>query len=325
MNALVSEQKTELDFDRIAQHLETELDAVCDTGWPELSGDLRRIVFSGGKRLRPRLAWLCASMGGAKSTQVLPLMVLLELTHTASLIHDDVVDDAPRRRGVDTIHVQRGRAAAIHSGDYLLGRAMEYLRTYSELGLDKIVSNMACEMCIGEYMQQDTAFSLEQQTLEQYFLRIKRKTALFLKACCLAGAKVGGLPEEVAEALGEFGLNLGMAFQICDDLLDYSGAEKTGKKAGQDLRCGVYNLPFLCAAQRSPDPEMQTLAEKRKKTNRDIELLNRYVISSGGLAEARRVAGEFTERALDALERVPEGQEKENLRLMAQALFEREA
>jgi geranylgeranyl pyrophosphate synthase len=266
-------------------------------------------------------------MGGAKSTQVLPLMVLLELTHTASLIHDDVVDDAPKRRGVDTIHVQRGRAAAIHSGDYLLGKAMEYMQTYKDmdLDLDKIVSNMACEMCIGEYMQQDTAFSLGQQTMEQYFLRIRRKTALFLKACCLAGAKVGGLEEETAEELGEFGLNLGMAFQVCDDLLDYSTARKTGKKTGQDLRCGVYNLPFLCAARLNPDPELLKLAEKRKKTNRDIERLNRYVIDSGGLAEARRVAGEFTEKALQALSRVPEGEEKESLRLMAQALVQREA
>jgi heptaprenyl diphosphate synthase len=325
MDRTISDNERTIDFGSAAEALESELAAVCDTGWSELTEDLKRIVFSGGKRLRPKLAWLCAAIGGTQSERVLPLMVMLELTHTASLIHDDVVDDAPKRRGVDTIHVQRGRAAAIHSGDYLMGRAMQYLKAYKELDVDKIIGDLTCEMCVGEYMQQDTAFSLEKQPLEQYFLRIKRKTALFLKACCLVGAKVGGLPEQTQEQLGEYGLNLGMAFQICDDLLDYSSARKTGKKGGQDLRCGVFNLPFLCAAQLSPEPEMLALAEKRRKTNRDVERLIRYVKSSGGLDRAKEYAEDYTEKALSALKQVPDGPARKSLENLAAALVRREA
>lgn len=172
-------------------------------------------------------------------------MCMLELMHTASLIHDDVVDSADKRRNVPTITATSGRQAAVQCGDYLLAKAMERLSLYRGSGINETLAQVSSEMCFGEFYQQRTLFSLHAQTLETYYDQIRRKTACLLPASCYTGALSGRVSQEKAGYLAKYGEYLGLAFQIKDDILDFCADPGFGKKAGQDLRNGIFTLPIL--------------------------------------------------------------------------------
>ena len=156
------------------EEMERILLSVCDDAGRHRD-DLRRIVGAGGKRLRPMLAWVCWHMTGRK-TEIVPLMCMLELMHTSSLIHDDFVDNAPERRGVETISHAHGGTAAHECGDFLLAKAMEFLETYRGTGINEALSVVAQEMAFGELDQRAGLYRIRDLQTEQYLLRIKRKT-----------------------------------------------------------------------------------------------------------------------------------------------------
>lgn len=211
-------------------------------------------LIQGGKRLRPLLFLLCAnSRRKISAEKILPLAVALELIHTASLVHDDILDSSKKRRGIETANSKYGAQIAVLIGDYLFAKAFQLVAegNYGDevaLLLSKLVKNL----CRGEIMQDLSLFKVP--TLEEYYERINLKTAIFLSTCCTLGGIVSGLNRAEVDGLTAYGNSLGIAFQIVDDLLDFFGDEKiTGKNLGSDLKSGVITLPVIRALQVSDE------------------------------------------------------------------------
>ena len=305
------------------REMEALLRTLCHSDASVMTRDLERMVMAGGKRLRPSLAWVCWKLGKEEKLEILPLMCMLELMHTTSLIHDDVVDDAPLRRGACTIHETSGRKAAVQSGDFLLARAMEYLHIYRGTGINEALAEISTQMCLGEFQQMQSLYDVPASTQESYFQQIKRKTAYLIAVSCYTGALAGGLSMQEALALRSFGEQIGIAFQIKDDILDITGTDILGKEKGQDIRRGIFTLPLLYAFENQPSTTMERLAAKKEKNQRDVEELLEYIVSSKGLEYAEFQIRICSQRAVKALEVIREGKEKDALIQMAQTLRKR--
>ncbi|MBR3050304.1 MAG: polyprenyl synthetase family protein [Selenomonadaceae bacterium] len=209
-------------------------------------------LFKGGKRLRPMLFLLCAnSKTSCPPEKTMPLAVALELIHTASLVHDDIIDASKKRRGVETANSKYGAQIAVLVGDYLFAKAFQLIAE-NDYGAEvsTILSKLVKNLCVGEIRQDRSLF--EVPTLEEYYTRINLKTAIFLSSCCRLGAIVAKMDKREVENLTAYGAGLGLAFQIIDDLLDFFGDEKiTGKPHGGDLKSGVITLPVIRALETS--------------------------------------------------------------------------
>ena len=207
-------------------------------------------LISGGKRLRPKLFLLCAHTKKICSNEkLLPLATALELIHTASLVHDDILDGAKKRRGAETLNSIYGAQIAVLVGDFLFAKAFQLVaeNNYGD-EVSGILSKLVKNLCIGEIMQDRALFKIP--TLTEYYSRIDLKTAFFLSTCCRLGGLVSELKNSEIENLANYGTSLGLAFQIVDDLLDFFGEENiTGKALGGDLKSGVITLPVIRALQ----------------------------------------------------------------------------
>ena len=230
-------------------------------------------LFGGGKRLRPLLFLLCARAGKNFSKEKsLPLATSLELIHTASLVHDDILDGAKKRRGVETLNAKYNAQIAVLVGDYLFAKAFQIVsenRYSDEVSL--ILSNLVKNLCMGEIMQDRALFKVP--TLGEYYSRINLKTAFFLSTCCRLGGIIAGLEKSDIENLANYGTSLGLAFQIVDDLLDFFGEEKiTGKALGGDLKSGVVTLPVIRALQAGKNFDiLKNIITKDKISDNDVE------------------------------------------------------
>ncbi|MBE6032515.1 MAG: polyprenyl synthetase family protein, partial [Clostridiales bacterium] len=236
----------------------------------------------------------------------------------------DILDDADVRRSLPTVYKKRGRRAAVHSGDYFLTLYASRMPYFFGTDINQALTETSRQMCLGELVQSGLLFDMRKQTEDAYFLQIRRKTALLMSDCCYCGAVISGLPRIWQEALKQFGLYLGMAFQVRDDILDFSDNPSFGKAFGQDLMQGIFTLPLLRAAALTLDRDMIALAEKRDKTPEDLIRLRDWVIQSGGLASAKEVADDLNDRALASLEPLPAGPVKGTLMGLASALAGRE-
>lgn len=265
------------------------------------------IVTSGGKRIRPALCLLSARGGRAFDLpHVLPLAEALELIHTASLVHDDVIDEADTRRGAATANARWNNQVAILSGDYIFARAFTLI---AEEGYDPYVSkrlaDLVCNLSVGEIIQ-DHAVYQASRGMADYYERIQKKTADFLEICCELGAMVGGMDREAMKKLAEYGHCIGMAFQITDDLLDIEQtAETIGKPAGNDIRQGIVTLPVIRALETSPNAEkLERIVTDMEMTDEMVERALEIVKATDGVDFAKAKADEYLARAKAAL---PEG------------------
>lgn len=304
--------------------MEAKLRELTRSSVPEVEDNAGRVTLSGGKRLRPALAWLCWRCAGREAREILPLMAMLELMHTASLVHDDVVDRSPSRRGVPTIQTVLGEGGAVCCGDFLLARAMELLHLYRGTGINEALSEVSVEMCLGELAQLEAACTPAVQSEADYFLQIRRKTASLLSASCFTGALAGGMTAAEAGPLRIYGLELGVAFQLKDDLLDFRAPKGLGKPRGQDLRRGLHTLPVRYAAAHSAGPAMLALLAAPERSEADIADLLAWIADSGGLEHTQRVLEDHSRRAAAALTPLPESPEKLALAELACTLAERE-
>ncbi|TLS51948.1 polyprenyl synthetase family protein [Paenibacillus antri] len=218
-----------------------------------IANGVLELVRSGGKRLRPMLVLTGGRFGPAVNApdaadKLLRLAVLMEYLHTASLVHDDIIDEAETRRGVMTLHRKTDVMTAVHTANYMTARAIEWA---GDGGVDAAhsaeLTSLAAQLCIGEYGQLRNRFNFD-VTMDAYLEKTRNKTALLIASCLQAGAAAAGATPEVAKTLYAFGDALGMSFQIQDDILDFSAsAEALGKPAGADLRSGNVTLPTLFA------------------------------------------------------------------------------
>ena len=229
-------------------------------------------LIKGGKRLRPMLFLLCSrSRGEISLAKSMPLATALELIHTASLVHDDILDGAKKRRGVPTVNAMYGAQIAVLVGDYLFAKAFQLVadegyNSKIESALSKLVKNL----CVGEIMQDRTLYQVP--SISEYYDRINLKTAVFLSTCCRVGGLTAELDSAEVEALANYGSSLGLAFQIIDDVLDFFGDEKvTGKKIGGDIKSGVVNLPVIRALKVSEEADvLREIVTRREVTDNDI-------------------------------------------------------
>ncbi|MBE3576377.1 MAG: polyprenyl synthetase family protein [Limnochordales bacterium] len=293
-------------------------DAVCDLA--------RYLSRGGGKRVRPLLTLLSARLFGEEPAAVLPVAVAAELVHMATLVHDDIVDEAPLRRGHPTINALYGNQVAVLSGDALLARALRLLVENAPAPVVVLMAQMVYDMCEGEVDQHRNRWNWHQSE-EAYFLRIEKKTARFFAACCEAGARMAGATPEEWQACHEYGLNLGMAFQVVDDLLDLTGSsEKMGKPVGSDLMEGSITLPVLRLLQDEAVrarllPQLTTEPLTREVVDRVIEEVRR----SDALEYARAKAAEFALAARERLARLPGNEAARLLDRLVDQVLERQA
>lgn len=272
---------------------------------PFLAQVASHLASAGGKRLRPALAVAATRAGGAEvSAAVIDGAVAVELVHQGSLYHDDVMDSADMRHGVESANHRWGNLVSILSGDFLLARASEMA---AALGSDVagLLAATIARMCEGQVRELGDAFNVA-RTEENYLSSIKGKTAALWSASCRTGALTGGLPDDQVGALTDFGLAFGMTFQICDDVLDIVGSdEDLGKPAGNDLVEGTYTLPVIRALQ---DPAAG--AELRDLLGGPLGLPERdkarsIVREGDGVSAALAVAQGFADRAESTLESMP--------------------
>ena len=262
------------------------------------------LVTAGGKRIRPALCLLAAHGGNVFSLdKVLPLAEALELIHTASLVHDDVIDDADTRRGEPTANAKWDNQVAILSGDYIFARAFSLVAAggYGDY-VSKRLAELVCNLSVGEIIQDHTVYQAVKD-LDNYYSRIQKKTADFLEICCELGALVGGMAKDDAAKLAEYGHCIGMAFQITDDVLDImQTSEQIGKPAGNDIRQGIVTLPVIHALQVGPaGAELEEIVTNPEMTDAMVERALEIVRATDGVDMAMAKADEYLDRARNVL------------------------
>lgn len=263
----------------------------------------RHLIASGGKRLRPALTLLCARLCGYTGTQHISLAACVEFIHTATLLHDDVVDESRMRRGLATANDLWGNKASVLVGDFLLSRAFQLMVATGDLKVLRILSDASAIISQGEVMQLTTTNDLD-TTQEQYLRVIEAKTAALFAAACELGAVVSG-QQQHEEQLRRFGEALGMAFQIMDDVLDYSARQAVlGKNVGDDFREGKITLPVIFAYAQGNDEERhfwsRTLVDLQQEEG-DLDQALALLQQRGSLKQAAAIAESYCETSRNLL------------------------
>jgi geranylgeranyl pyrophosphate synthase len=300
--------------------LEERLEALATSHGALLAEHAGATIRAGGKRLRPLLVFLAAGEAAEPDHDgVLRAAVAVELIHSATLVHDDVLDAAPLRRGRPTVVATAGRAIATATGDLLFSRAFAELAGNGRPDEIRVLSDASSGLAEGELLQREDAWNVE-VTRERYLHRCDLKTARLFQAACRLGALEGG---GGADELGVFGRRIGLAFQLLDDVLDVSGpAERTGKHRGTDLLDGTVTLPFILARER--DPELAALDLRSVRTPAQAEAVCDAIAATGVLEQARGEALEMVAAAKSELPRLPDGQ-RAALELVADSVADRYA
>lgn len=301
---------------RLMERLEPRLAELAAGHGSQLARYGGETIAAGGKRLRPLLVFLAAGAPPPETEGLLRAAVAIELVHSATLVHDDVLDDAALRRGRPTVVAAGGRRMATAAGDLLFSRAFAELAASGSLESVRALSRASSELAAGELMQRADAW--QPVAVERYFERCRLKTAVLFRAACELGAIEGGGP--VAE-LGRFGETIGTAFQLLDDVLDVSGPpERTGKPRGTDLLDGTITLPLLIA--RSHDPELAALSLVEVRDAEEAADVCDRIAATGALDEVREQGLELVSSAKAALPSVPRRQ-RAALELVADGVVER--
>jgi heptaprenyl diphosphate synthase len=269
------------------------------TGDPQLTEMTSHLIRAGGKRLRPLLGVLSAATGAEVTLDVVDGGVAVELVQVGSLYHDDVIDEADSRRGVESVNVRWNNLTAILAGDFLLAKASEIA---AGLGTEVagLLARTIGRLCEGEILELRHAYSTE-RTEDDYFAAIEGKTASLYSTACRIGAVVGDLPRDRVDALTDYGTSFGMAFQLVDDVLDLvSTEEELGKPVAHDLTEGVYNLPVLRALRTGVGEELRGLLGA-PVTGDELERARDLVVGSGAVEATIAEAECFVDRAKTSL------------------------
>ena len=267
------------------------------------------IVNSGGKRLRPLICLLIAKLFGYGGDRHIPLATVIEFIHTASLLHDDVVDAAHERRGAPSANGVWGNQASVLVGDYLFSRAFQMMVAAGDMAMLKLMSDVTNALAEGEVLQLSRTFHLEMTEAECLEV-IERKTAVLFRAAAEVGATVAGEPPEVIAAMSEYGMCLGVAFQLMDDALDYIADDQTaGKPTGHDLEEGKITLPLIVAmeADAALRQRVQEIADRDGYRDGDRAWVRQRVQQQHGAEETMARAQRYAQRAAEALGRSGDG------------------
>lgn len=296
-----------------------------DPGFP-LAEATKRLVFSGGKMLRPAFVIIGSGFGPkgkgpSSEDKIHHIAAAVELIHTASLVHDDIIDDAAIRRGTSTLHTDFGTTNAILAGDWLFSRSFRLVADYADLKSARVLARFVGGICAAEIGQDLGKFGFS--TSKRSYLRtIAGKTAALFSLSLHVGASEAKADPLVIQALRRTGYDIGMAFQIIDDILDYESDDKTLRKpVGNDIKEGLCTLPLILALKKD-ESSLRPLLGKPMDDRKISEIL-RIVLATGALDEARSIAQRFTARARVEIERLPSCPAKQELMNASEALLQR--
>lgn len=302
--------------------IEQELEKTAHSEYPLLREANLELLQAGGKRIRPVFVLLSSMFGDYDINTVKYVAVTLETIHMATLVHDDVVDDAKLRRGKPTVREKWDNRIAMYTGDYLLARSLEVMTNIENPLAHKILSKAIVEVCLGEIEQIKDKYRFE-QSLRTYLKRIKRKTAILIAVSCQLGAISAGAPEEIHKKLYRFGYYVGMSFQITDDILDFTSTEKElGKPVGSDLLQGNITLPVLFALE---DPSLKNEIEKITNETKPSEIqpiLNK-ILQSDVIERSAKISDQYLQKAFEIVESLPKNRARSTLASIAKYIGKR--
>ena len=295
------------------QEVETLLHAQANDAHPDLRAALEHLLSSGGKRIRPAVGLLTGQMFEAHHDKLLTLSAAVEMLHTATLVHDDLIDGALLRRGMPTLNAHWSPAATILTGDYMFARAAKLAAESDNLPLMKLFAETLATIVNGELTQLFAARGVISR--ENYNKRIYAKTASLFEMITQAAAMIGHANAASVEAMRQYGYHLGMAFQIVDDILDFTGEQETvGKPVGSDLLQGLVTLPAIYYAESHPyDPDVLCLTGGCYTETERMERLVQSIRESDATVKSMKEAQVFTLKALEILKTAPAGVERQAL------------
>ena len=309
------------------ERVEEELVAAVKHTDPIAKVTTRHLIDAGGKRIRPTLVLLCAQLGEASNDEVIKSAVVVELTHIGTLYHDDVMDNAPKRRGVDSAHEIWGNNVAILTGDLLFARASQLVSKLGQKALT-LQADTFERLCLGQ-LNETVGPAEGQDVIEHYLSVLSDKTGSLISASAELGVLFSGADQALREPVRKYGEAIGVAFQLIDDVIDiYSDGKTSGKTPGTDLRAGVPTLPVLYLRQDAEhDPASAKLVEiidggldDDAALNQVLEQMRKNPATERAFQEAKR----WADQAIAALKDLPEGPVREALKNFADAVIERQ-
>ena len=308
--------------------LEQSIDKLLTTKVAFIKEVVHHIVKSGGKRIRPILVILSAKICGTRDDRHIPYAAIIEFIHTATLLHDDVVDNAKIRRGRLTANTIWGNEPSVLVGDFLFTKSFDLMIQTQNAEILRVMANATTKLAEGEIMELLRTSDIN-TTEKDYYEVIDNKTAVLLAAACEIGALLGEVEAEKRLALRDFGYHLGMAFQLKDDLLDYVATDSTlGKNAGIDFKEGKVTLPLIHALEFADAAERETIAtalQKKKTSKKDFQKVKEIIERYDGLEYTSNVSKEHIDKARDFLSLFPPSPYKEALVELASYIITREA
>ena len=283
-----------------------------------------KIFATKGKRIRPMLVYLSAKIFGKANIHTDRAALIVEILHNATLIHDDIVDEAELRRNTPTINATQGNKVAVLTGDYLMAKAIGMAAANGEHTIIDMLMPTVCTMSEGELLQLDTAdFSTDES---RYFDIIFRKTVSLIASCMKIGAYTAGANEQQIEAIGKIGEKIGYIFQIKDDMLDYSANGKTGKESGNDIKENKVTMPLICAWNNMTDNEQADFKQlwKTQRTAENIEQIRKTVVAKGGMEGCQKRTDGIKEEVFALIGTLPQSDYCTYLKQITEYIIERE-
>ena len=303
--------------------LEKELRKSVNGAGPTVKQSYFETISAGGKRLRPAIVFLCSQFKGADKDGVNKAALAVEIIHAASLIHDDIMDGAAIRRGQPTIYSKRGSQSALRTGDYLFAKSFLLLNETGNFEAVSILSRAVKKLSEGELEQIKSAFNKEQE-LSYYYQKIGCKTAALFRASAELGALFGNAGQAYIKALGDYAENLGVAFQVYDDVLDIEADEEAlGKSLGTDLKDGTLTLPIIMALKESNSQRLADIFTSEDNDEQDIAEGLHIIVSTKAAEKSKKEAKRFVDKATQCLAPIKEEKLKKELEAICEYTIER--
>ncbi|UEX89147.1 polyprenyl synthetase family protein [Staphylococcus ratti] len=315
---------SKINMNREIKNIETSLAQLMQCETPTLQQASEHLLSSGGKRVRPLFVILSSYLSGQTPTDATyRVAAALELIHMATLVHDDVIDFSEKRRGETTIEKEWNQSTAILTGNFLLARALEHLSTIENYQIHQTLSTAIVEVCRGELFQFQDQFRAN-QSITNYLRRIKRKTALLIQLATEVGAMSANANEKTIKTMRTIGYNIGMSFQIIDDILDFTSTEKKlGKPVGSDLRNGHMTLPTLLEMKKDPAFKQRIAQLHPEASHKAFESCVQHVRNSDSIALSKQISERYLQKAKDLLETLPDNEARALFNKLIQKLKNR--
>ncbi|MFW6006609.1 MAG: polyprenyl synthetase family protein [Halanaerobiales bacterium] len=296
----------------LKKNIDNEIKKITRSNYPIINTAISDLISGGGKRLRPFMVILSSEFG-RPSPKLIKLAAGIEILHMATLIHDDIIDEAQNRRGSTAAQKKFGKNIAVFTGDFLLSKVFDLFVKHSQKKTIYKLSKIVKIICEGEITQFENKFNTD-ITLKDYFHRVRRKTALLFGYSTYLGAYEAGLRNKNLYNLYNTGLNFGMAFQIQDDLLDFKGKEKImGKEVGQDIKSGIYTLPVIILLQNENN-KIKKILNKDNLTSQDLKFIYYKINHENIIIKSRKIMNKFLSKANQHLQQFPKSNARKELK-----------